>query len=241
MVLSEGLARRLWPGGEDPVGRKVKLGNGQTYDIIGVVGDVRQIGLRDDPAPTAYMPTTWYLLPTMTLTVRTHGEPAELAQAVRRTVARLDPRQPVSDFQTLRSAISANAAAPRLHTVLLASFAGLALLLAVVGAAGVVGYAVGQRTRELAVRLALGASPGQVVRHVLGGSLLMCGIGILAGVGAALALGRTLSGVLYGVGAHDPLTFLATAAALFAAATLACWLPARRATRIDPCVTLREG
>ncbi|HKI00373.1 MAG TPA: ABC transporter permease [Thermoanaerobaculia bacterium] len=241
MVLSEGLARRLWPAGEDPLGRQVQLGNGQTYDVVGVVGDVRQLGLRDDPEPAMYMPTTWYLMPTMTLTVRAHGEPEAIARSVGRTVARLDPHQPLSEFQTLRSAIAASAAAPRLHTFLLASFAGLALLLAAVGVAGVVGYAVGQRTRELAVRLALGASPGQAMRHVLSGSLLTCAAGILVGIGAALALGRTLSGMLYGVGAHDPLTFLATAAVLLAAATIACWLPAQRATRIDPCVTLREG
>jgi putative ABC transport system permease protein len=206
-----------------------------------VVGDVRQIELKDDPTPTMYMSPAWYLWPTMTLTVRTHGDPAALAKDVRRTVARLDPRQPVSEFQTLRSAVAASAATPRLHTVLLGSFAGLALLLAGVGVAGVVGYAVGQRTRELAVRLALGSAPGRAVWHVMSGSLRVCAVGILCGLAASLALGRALSGVLYGVEAHDPLTLLATAAALLASAALACWLPARRATRIDPCVTLREG
>jgi len=241
MMLSEGLARRLWPDGEDPVGREVKLGNGQTYSIVGVVGDVRQIGLADDPTPTMYMSTSWFLWPTMTLTVRTRTEPEALVRDIRRTVARLDPRQPVSDFQTMRTAIAENAAAPRLNTVLLASFAGLALLLAVVGVAGVVGYAVSQRTRELAVRLALGSSHGQAMWHVMRDGLLMCAIGILAGIGAALVLGRTLSSVLYGVGAHDPITLLGAAAALFAAAVLACWLPARRATLISPSLTLREG
>jgi putative ABC transport system permease protein len=241
MVLSEGLARRLWPGGEDPVGRQVQLGNQQVFTVVGVVGDVRQVGLKDDPTPTMYMSTSWYLWPTMTLVVRTQGDPAALAQAVRRRVARLDPRQPVSAFQTLRNAVAASAATPRLHTVLLASFAGLALLLAGVGVAGVVGYAVGQRTRELAVRLALGAAPGRAVWHVMSGGLRVCAVGILCGLAASLALGRALSGVLYGVGAHDPLTLLATAATLLAAAAVACWLPARRATRIDPCVTLREG
>jgi putative ABC transport system permease protein len=241
MMLSEGLARRLWPGGEDPTGRQVRLGNHQVFTIVGVVGDVRQIGLKDDPTPTMYMSTSWSLWPTMTLAVRTQGDPAALAQDVRRTVARLDPRQPVSEFRTLRSAVAASAATPRLHTFLLGSFAGLALLLAGVGVAGVVGYAVGQRTRELAVRLALGSAPGRAVWHVMSGSLRVCAVGILCGLAASLALGRALSGVLYGVAAHDPLTLLATAAALLAAAALACWLPARRATRIDPCVTLREG
>jgi putative ABC transport system permease protein len=241
MILSDGLARRLWPGGEDPVGRRVQLGNRQYYTIVGIVGDVRQLGLAQDPTPTMYMSPSWLIWPTMTLVVRTQSDPAALAQAVRQAVLRLDPHQPVSDFQTMRAAVAANAAAPRLNAVLLASFAGLALVLAVVGVAGVVGYSVGQRTRELAVRLALGASPGRAMRHVLRSSLPACAAGILCGLGAALALGRSLGSVLYGVGARDPLTFLAAAAALLAAAAVACWLPARRATRISPTLTLREG
>jgi putative ABC transport system permease protein len=241
MILSEGLARRLWPGGENPLGRQVRLGNRQIYTVVGVVGDVRQIGLAQDPTPTMYMPTTWSLLPTMVLAVRTRTEPTGLVQAVRRTVLRLDPQQPISDFQTMRDALATNTAAPRLNTVLLASFGVLALVLAVVGVAGVVGYSVGQRTRELAVRLALGATPGRAVRHVVSGGVLLCGAGILLGVGAALALGRALSSVLYGVNAYDPLTFLVTTAALLVAAAVACWLPAQRVTRIDPSLTLREG
>lgn len=241
MILSEGLAHRLWPGGEDPIGRQVQLGNRQIYTIVGVVGDVRQLGLAQDLTPTMYMSTSWLVLPTMTLVVRTRNDPAALAPSIRQAVLRLDSRQPVSDFQTLRSAIVADAAAPRLNTILIAGFAVLALVLAVVGVAGVVGYSVGQRTRELAVRLALGSSPGQAVRHVMRGGLAVCVIGILCGIGAALALGRALSSILFGVAAHDPLTLIATTVALFTAATLACWLPARRATRISPSLTLREG
>jgi putative ABC transport system permease protein len=241
MILSEGLARRLWSDGRDPIGRQVTLGNGQTFTIVGIVGDVRQLELREDPTPTMYMSPSWYLWPTMTLAVRTSTDPAGLVPAIRRVVARLDPHQPLSDFQTMQSAVAANAAAPRLNTVLVASFAGLALILAVVGVAGVVGYSVGQRTRELAVRLALGALPGQAMRHVMRGNLIMCALGIVGGIGAALALGRALSSVLYGVTADDPLTLLGTTVALLAAAIVACWLPARRATRISPALTLREG
>jgi putative ABC transport system permease protein len=241
MILSQGLARRLWPGGENPVGHKVMLGNHQTFDVVGVVGDMRQIELKGDPTPSMYMSPSWYLWPSMTLVVRTHGDPAGLARAIRGVVKRLDPDQPVAAFQTMRSAVSANAAAPRLQAILLASFAGLALLLAVVGVAGVVGYTVGQRTREIAVRLALGSSQGGAVWHVLRGNLLTCGLGILFGIGVALAVGRALSSVLYGVGAYDPLTFAATAAALFAVALVACWVPARRATRVSPSLVLREG
>jgi predicted permease len=241
MILSQGLARRLWPDGRDPIGREVLVGGGQTFTIVGVVGDVRHLNLREDPPPTMYMSTSWYVWPTMTLAVRTSTDSTGLVPAIRKAVSRLDPHQPLSDFQTMQSAIAANAAAPRLNTVLVASFAGLALILAVIGVAGVVGYSVGQRTRELAVRLALGALPGQAMRHVMRGNLIMCVIGIVGGIGAALALGRALSSVLFGVTADDPLTLLGTTVALLAAAIVACWLPARRATRISPALTLREG
>jgi putative ABC transport system permease protein len=241
MILSEGLVRKLWPGGEDPIGRKVQLGNRRIYTIIGVVGDVRQLGLAQDPTPTMYISPSWIILPTMTLVVRTSNDPAAIIPSIRKAALRLDPHQPVSDFQTMRSAVAANAAAPRLNTVLVASFAGLALVLAVVGVAGVIGYSVSQRTRELAVRLALGSSPGQAVRHVMRGGLPVCVLGILCGIGAALALGRVLSSVLFGVAARDPLTLLMAAIVLFAAAAFACWLPARRVTQIPPSLTLREG
>lgn len=241
MLLSEGLARRLWPDGENPIGRQVELSNTQTFTIVGIVGDVRQLGLAQEPTPTMYMTPSWYLWPSMKLVVRTRIEPTALIPDIRRAVLRLDPHQPVSSFQTLRTAIVRDVAAPRLNTVLVASFAGLALLLAAVGVAGVVGYSVGQRTREIAVRLALGSSPGQAVRHVMRGGLVLCIVGILCGIAAALALGRALSSVLYGVAAHDPLTLIATTVALFTAAAVACWLPARRATRISPALTLREG
>jgi putative ABC transport system permease protein len=241
MILSEGLARRLWPGGEDPIDRQVQLGNKQVFTVVGLVGDVRQLGLALDPTPTMYMSTSWYLWPTMTLAVRTRTDPAPLPEAVRKAVAHVDPHQPVSNFQTMRSAITANAAAPRLNSLLVASFAVLALVLAAVGVAGVVGYSVGQRAREIAVRLALGSLPGQAVWHIMRGCLFMCTMGILCGTGAAMALGHTLSSVLFGVAAHDPLTFLVTAIALFAVAAFASWLPARQATRISPALTLREG
>ncbi len=241
MILSEGLARRLWPGGEDPIGHQVQLGNRHFHTIVGVVGDVRQLGLALDPTPTMYMSTSWSLFPTMTLVVRTGGNPSRLFQPVRQVVTRLDPHQSVSDFRTMRTALAANIAAPRLNAVLLASFAGLALLLAVVGIAGVVGYSVGQRRHELAVRLTLGASPGRVVWHVMRSGLLTCATGIVAGLVAALALGRVLASVLYEVGARDPATLLVTAVVLLAAAALACWLPARRVTRISPALTLRDG
>jgi putative ABC transport system permease protein len=241
LILSEGLAGRLWPGGEDPIDRQVQLGNRHFFTIVGVVGDMRQLGMAQDPTPTMYMAPSWGLLPTMTLVVRTGVAPTDLFQPVRQVVTRLDPHQPVSGFRTMRAAVAADIAAPRMNTVLLASFAGLALVLAVVGIAGVVGYSVGQRRHELAVRLTLGASPGQVMRQVMRAGLLTCALGIVCGLAAALALGRALASVLYEVGAHDPATLSAAGVALLVAAAVACWLPARRVTRISPATALREG
>lgn len=239
MMVSETLARRLWPDGSDPSGATVWLGNRQAYTVIGVVGDVRQIGLKDDPTPTVYLSPRWILLPTMTLVVRTSADPAALAQPIRAAVARVDSRQPVADFQTMRTAVEGNAAEPQLNSALLASFAALALLLASVGVAGVVSYAVGQRTPEIAVRLALGSTPAQAVRLVMRAGLGLCAAGIAVGIFLALALGRAMSGVLYGVHPNDPLTLAAAAVALLVVALVACWLPARRASRISPSMALR--
>lgn len=158
IILSEGLARRLWPSPGEGVGRSVRLGNGQTFTVVGVAGDVRQLTLAGGPTPTMYLPTSWYLWPTMTLVVRTSTDPAALTQPIREAVARVDPRQPLSAFRTLGTAVTDSASTPRLNATVLAAFAMLALLLAGVGVPGVVSYGVGQRTHELAVRLAMGAT-----------------------------------------------------------------------------------
>lgn len=239
MMVSETLARRLWPDGRDPIGTRVWLGNRQAYTVTGIVGDVRQLGLAEDPTPTVYLSPRWIVLPTMALVVRTAGDPDALAQPIRAAIARIDPRQPVAEFSTMRRAMAGSAAEPRLNSLVLASFATLALLLASVGVAGVVSYGVSQRTPEIAVRLALGSSPGQAVRLVMRAGLALCAAGIAGGLLLALLLGRGLSGVLYGVRPHDPWTLCAAAACLFAVALLACWLPARRATRISPTLALR--
>ena len=240
LVISQGLARRLWPNGEDPVGRAVFLGNGQQFTVLGVVGDVRLTSLAREPAPAMYLPTSWYLMPTMTLVMRTDGDPALLAQPLRTAVARVDAAQPIFDIRSMRTIVGARLAGPRLNATLLAIFAGLALLLAAVGVAGVMAFAVARRTSELAVRQALGASPGQAVRVVLSGGVKMCIAGIATGIAGALMLGQVLAGLLFGVTAYDVSTLSATAVALFVVALVACWLPARRATRISPTLALRE-
>ena len=240
LVLSEGLAKRLWPGGEGPVGRAVFLGNGQQFTVLGVVGDVRLTSIARDPAPAMYFPTSWYLWPTMTMVMRTDGDPTALTQPLRAAVARVDAAQPIFDIRSMRTIVRAQLAEPRLNAMLLAIFAALALALAGVGVAGVMAFAVARRTSELAVRQALGASPRQAMAVVLSGGLKMCVAGIAAGTVAALMLGQVLAGLLFGVTPYDVPTLAATGAAMFAVAAVACWLPARRATRISPTLALRE-
>jgi putative ABC transport system permease protein len=238
LIVSERLANRLWPG-RSPVGRRVWLSNGGAFTVVGVVGDVRQVTLDADPPPAIYMPSWWYLWPTMTLVVRSEIEPRALAPAIRGAVLRRDPLQPVAAFQTLEARIGSRAATPRLNAVAAAVFAGLALILAIVGVVGVAGHAVSQRAPELAVRQALGASPRQAVRHVMREGLTLCAAGIAVGLMASLFTGSLLSRVLYGVDAHDPRTFVAVSAVLALAVTVACWLPARRAAAIAPSQLLR--
>ena len=238
-IVSEALARRVWPDGADPVGRQVWLSNGQAYNVVGLVGDSRQLSLAEGITPTIYMSSTWVILPTMNLLVRTAGDPDALAGELRQVSARLSPDRPFFDVRTMSAVIAGSVAEPRLQTVVVALFAGVGLLLAAVGAAGVVAYGVVQRTPELAVRGALGASPGRLLRHVLRRGVILCGAGVALGLLLAFALGAALQDLLYGVRADAPATYAATALTLLAAGTVACWLPARRATRINPNLALR--
>jgi predicted permease len=237
-LLSEGLVQRLWPDGRDPIGRQVRFGDNSPFTVVGVVGDVRQVALTEDPAPVAYVPS--WLLRDFYVVMRAPGEPTQLAAVLRRVVARLDPAQPVFAVRTLEDLLDADSARHRLNAFLTGSFALLALALGAVGVAGVVSYSVSRRTPEMAVRMALGATPQRVVRAVTAGGLRMCLLGLLAGLAGASALGRAMAGLLYQVRPDDPGIFGITAGVLLGAALLASWLPARRIARIDPVVALRQ-
>jgi predicted permease len=237
-LLSEGLVQRLWPDGRDPIGRQVRFGDNPPATVVGVVGDVRQVALREDPAPVAYVPSL--RLRDFYVVMRAPGEPVQLAPALRRIVARLDPGQPIFDVRPLGDLVAADSARHRLNAFLTGSFALLALALGVVGVGGVVSYAVVRRTPEMAVRMALGATPQGVVRAVTAGGLRMCLLGLLAGLAGAAALGRVMAGLLYQVRPNDPAIFATVAGVLLGAALLASWLPARRMARIDPVVALRQ-
>ena len=234
MLLSESLVQRLWPDGEDPIGREVVLSNGQTRTVVGVVGDMRLLERAGEFTPTMYMPNTWIMRSTMTLALRTHGDPAQLIPQVRDVAAQVMPEHPLFDVAPLTSVANADLAAARQQTAVVSAFGLVSLLLAAIGIAGVTAFLVARRTPELAVRLALGATPPRVVRHVLLRSGSLCLLGVLIGTALAAVVGRYLGNLLQGPPLSIAPTLIGVAAILCAAGLLACWLPARRAARIDP-------
>jgi predicted permease len=241
VIISESLARQYFPG-EDPLGKRISV---EMFDkptpteIIGIVGDVRYDSLTDQAEPTVYFPHPLLTYPFMTLVIRTNGDPAAIAPAVEREVRALDPEQPVSDVRTMNQVMADTLARARFNTLLLALFAGLATLLAAVGIFGVMNYSVTLRTHEIGLRMALGAQQRQVLTLILKQGLLLTLIGIGVGLLGALALTRVMSGLLFGVGATDPTTFAAIVLLLTIVSLIACYIPARRATRVDPMIALR--
>ncbi|HEV2863614.1 MAG TPA: ABC transporter permease [Pyrinomonadaceae bacterium] len=242
-VISEAMARAAFPEGTNPVGRRLRLFDPSDSDtalhtVVGVVGDARYRDVRD-ARWDVYVPYRQFDFPVRYVTVRTASDPAVFADVVRREVAALDPAQAVAALKTTSQLFSENVARPRFNTLLLALLSLLAALLAAVGIYGVMSYAVRQRTREIGIRLALGAQPRDVLRMVVRQGMALALLGILSGLLAAAASTRLLSGLLYDVSAFDPLTFCSTALMLACVALVASYLPARRATKVDPTDALR--
>ena len=241
VLISESMARQHFPG-EDPIGKRVTVPMSLEpvpTEIIGIVGDVRYESLVDEAYPTVYMPIPELTYPFMTLVFRTAGDPVQIAPAVRKALREIDPDQPVSDVRTMDEVMADTMGRARFNTLLLGLFAGLATLLAAVGIFGVMNYSVTLRTREIGLRMALGAQPRQVLMLILRNGLLLTAAGIGLGLAGALALTRVLSGLLFGVGSTDPETFAAIALLLTLVSLIACYLPARRATRVSPLIALR--
>jgi len=245
VIINETMARKFWPN-QDPVGQRFKYGDPQDKTpwcrIIGISGDVRQMRLDEPPRQEMYFPYwqakgNWMVL--RDLAVRTSGDPSSLAGAVRQAVWSVDKDQPVSDVRTLDDLLDQEVAQRRVQAALLGAFAALALILACVGIYGVLSYLVTQRTREIGVRVALGASGFDVFRSVAGQGMTLAAIGTAAGLAGALALSRLLESLLFGVSAGDPLTYAGAIVVFGVVATLACYFPARRATRVDPMIALR--
>ena len=241
VVINDTFARKYWPG-SSPLGSRMRIGdpNGPHYTVVGVVRDVHERGYAPAMKPGVYLPFSQKAsdLPEY-LIVRTVGDPEQLAGAVRRIVAGVDPDQPVSAVRSMDEIVDLDIADRQQQLVLLAAFAGLALLLVSVGLYGVLSYAVTQRSREIGLRMALGASAGSVMRMVIARGLALTAAGLAIGLALAWALTRTLQHLLYGVAAADPVTFGAVVGLLGAIALAACYLPARRASRLDPIAVLR--
>lgn len=240
VLVSEKFAAEIW-GKENPVGQRVNIGGQKPRwaEVVGVVGDVKHSGLDAKINPTLYSPfgvrESWG----GTLVVRSRQNPAPLIAAVRQAVRELDRNVVIQRVRTYDDYFAEQTAAPRFLAVLLGSFAGLATLLAMVGTYGVLAYAVGQRTQEIGIRLALGGTPSSVLWMVLRNGMGLVAVGVLLGSGAAFWLSRYLRTLLFEVNTASPLTYAAVASSLLAAALLACYLPARRAAKTDPMVALR--
>ena len=238
-LVSQRAAATFWPN-SDPIGKRVSPDGGRSWaTIVGIVGDVRQYGLDQEPTDQFYAPFAQNPRRESTFLVRTSGDPGALGRRLQELVRAIDPQQPVANLRTLRELRGDSLAPSRLTTTLLAIFAALALTITATGLAGVIAYTVSQRTREIGIRMALGAEQRGVLAMILRQGLTLVVIGLVLGIGGALALSRLMDGLLFGVGTTDPLTFVAVALVLLAVAGTACLVPARRATTIDPLIALR--
>jgi putative ABC transport system permease protein len=239
VIINQAFARQFFPG-EDPVGRKVITGMGQKIaEVVGVVGDTHTVDLNTPPQSEYFLPALQRGENFTTIIIRTEGDPAAFANSVRAALREVDPDQPLLNAQALTTLIAQSVADRRLVMLLLAAFAGLALVLACIGVYSVMAYVVSQRTGEIGIRMALGASPATVQKMVLGEGLRLTLAGIGLGLLAAFALTRLMQKLLFEVQAHDPLIYAGISLLLCAVAAGACWIPARRATRVDPLVALR--
>jgi len=244
-ILSQDAAKKLWGEG-DPIGRTFyRAADPKTvFTVIGVVGDVRSTALNQQ-SPALYYPLAWRTGPyrpkvvVMDVVVRTAGMPEALVPALRQRVRELDAEIPMSNVRTMDDWVSNSAAQPRMNARLLTLFAALALLIAAIGIYAVLAYSVTQRTREIGLRIALGAQPGNVLGLVVKEGMKVGLIGVGAGLLGALAVSRAMSSLVYGVPVRDPLTFTSVAIALTVIALVACFIPARRAAKVDPMVALR--
>jgi predicted permease len=237
-IVSEGFARRFFPDRE-ALGRRIGYGE-QWMEIVGVVGNVKYLGLAVDTDPAYYMPHAQNFGSRMSLVVRSGADAAPLEEALRREIQAVDPGLTLSQMSSMEEAVETSVAQPRFNTILLALFAGMALALAAIGIYGVIAYSVAQRTREIGVRMALGAARADVLRMVLRQGLWLAGAGIAAGVAGALVLTRLLNTMVFGVGVTDAPTFAAAPAAMLLVVLAATSVPALRATRISPVAALRS-
>jgi len=248
VVVNKSLAERLF-GKDDPIGKRVAWTGevlkfipvtGDWRTVVGVVGDTRDAGLDTDPTPTLFQPFAQEVTFGAAMVIRTKSTPALLQPAVLRTIRELYPRQLIENVATLEEVRDATVAPRRLNAMFIASFGTLAMIIAMVGIAGVLAFSVSSRTAEIGIRMSLGADASRVQRMVLGEGGVLLGVGLVAGMVGALLASRLLQRLLFGVAPHDPATLIAVAAIIAAVGIAACWLPALRAARVDPAVALRS-
>ncbi len=240
-IVDQLFAERHFPG-EDPIGQGIDIGNGTEgfYEIVGVVGGVRQDSLESQPNPTMYVPHAQSAFSGMWVTVRTKGDPTALSAAARQTVRAIDPDLPAFAMTSLTTVVNDSVAQRRFSMLLLTVFAGIALFLAAIGLYGVVAYSVSLRTQEIGLRMAIGAQQRDVLQMIVGGGMKLALVGVVVGLAAAVSLSGVLTTMLFEIQRFDLASYATTAAILLAIAALACYVPARRAMRVDPIVALRE-
>jgi len=247
VILNQSFAKRLF-GDRNPIGQRVAWTGevlkfipitGEWRTVVGVVGDTRDAGLDADPTPTIFQPFAQEEIFAGSLVIRTNSDPQSLQPAVTRAIRELYPRQIIENVATLEQVRDATVAPRRLNALFIACFGGLAMIIAMVGIAGVLAFSVSSRTAEIGIRMSLGADAGRVQRMVLGeGGVLLIG-GLATGVVGAWVASRLMQGLLFGVAPHDPATLAAVAALIGLVGVAACWVPAVRAARVDPAVALR--
>jgi putative ABC transport system permease protein len=240
-IVSASMAKRYWPGA-DPIGKRLRFDDTASdpwFTVVGQVGDARQLGLTEEAPALLYLPYEQFALPFTTVAVRSSLPPGTIASLLKSQMAAIDPDLPFGDINSLQSEVDGNVAEPRFRAILIGIFALLALVLAAVGLYGLISYTVTQRTREIGIRVALGAAPRQVLVPVLREGIVLALVGIGIGLLGAFAAAKALSAFLFRVGASDPLTFGGVALLLLAVATAASYIPSRRALRVDPVVALR--
>ncbi|HZS47623.1 MAG TPA: ABC transporter permease [Blastocatellia bacterium] len=243
IIVNESMAKRYWPN-EDPVGKHIStgaFGSDNSMTIVGVVGDVKHSGLQDDVEKETYVPyTQGQYFGGMAMVVRTKVKPSSLASAITKEIWSIDKDTLVSDVEPMDYVISDSIARPRFNSLVLAIFAAVALILSAIGIYGVISYSVSQRTSEIGIRMALGAKSGDVLKFIMKNGVILSAIGIGIGLGGALGLTQFLSSLLFKMSATDPITFLMVPLVLLVIVMLAIYIPARRATRVDPMIALRQ-
>ena len=241
VLVNEPFARRFFPG-QNPVGKRLIMDEGKPVarEIVGVVGGTRYFSLARSPDPEMYLPYSQDVARTMNLVVRVQGQAADVGAALRTAVASIDPDEPISSVRTLTSIVSGTAAQPRFYGYLLGLFAAVALLLSTIGLYGVISYTVNRRTREIGLRIALGASSGDILRLVAGNGARLMLIGLTAGLAGAYFAVRLMANRLFEVSPHDMTIFILVPLSLVVVALAACWAPARRAMGVDPAASMRQ-